>query len=113
MSLFALIGDQIINVEHVQHVDVSALEQLRVRVTTRDGRQHDVQGSQAIDLVMLTKPSALEGRRLRWIKNAWAVHNLVGHPIMQVLAMLGRSDLALRVHDATVPRPKAALRKSE
>lgn len=33
----------------------------------------------------------------------WAVHNLVGHPLMQIFSWLGMKDLAAKVHDATVP----------
>ena len=35
----------------------------------------------------------------------WAVHNLVGHPLMQILTWLGKPELGVRVHDATTPRP--------
>ncbi len=40
-----------------------------------------------------------------WPKNAWVLHNLIGHPLMQILSWLGFKDLAIQVHDATVPTP--------
>ena len=46
--------------------------------------------------------------RVSIARGAWAVHNLVGHPLMQILAWLGERELALAVHDATVPRPRGA-----
>ena len=37
--------------------------------------------------------------------DSWAVHNLVGHPMMQILTWLGKPELGVRVHDVTIPRP--------
>lgn len=54
---------------------------------------------------MVVKPSALEGQRLKWPKRAWMIHNLIGHPGMQLLALLGYYDLAMRLHEITIPRP--------
>lgn len=62
-------------------------------------------GQDAIDLVMRTCPYALEGRRMRWARHAWAFHNLVAHPVLQVLHWLGMTRLGMRIHDSTVPRP--------
>lgn len=33
----------------------------------------------------------------------WPVHNLIGHPLMQILELLGMSKIATRVHDETLP----------
>ena len=60
-------------------------------------------GAQAIEVILWTKPSALEGTHVRWIRHAWAVHNLVGHPLMQILVWLGFRKAAFAVHDGTVP----------
>ena len=62
----------------------------------------------AIDAVMALRPSALEGKRLRWARHAWALHNLVGHPLLQLLVWLGQTKLGMAVHDGTVPRPRPA-----
>jgi hypothetical protein len=94
-------------VDAITSVDCSRLETLEVTVHHRDGV--DVaSGLDAIDVVMVTRPSALEGKRLRFVRHAWAVHNLVGHPLMQILVWLGARRLGLAVHDATVPRPRGA-----
>lgn len=34
----------------------------------------------------------------------WGVHNVLAHPLMQMLAWLGMPVAALRVHDATLPQ---------
>jgi len=60
----------------------------------------------AIDVVMALRPSALEGRRMRFARHAWAVHNLVGHPLLQVLVWLGARRLGMAVHEGTVPRAR-------
>lgn len=60
----------------------------------------------ALELVWTLKPSALEGKRFRWYKHAWAFHNLIAHPVMQLLAWCGLYTQAMWVHDATTPRPR-------
>jgi len=72
----------------------------------------------ALEALMILKPSALEGKRLRWHKRAWFIHNVVAHPAMQFLALAGGVTRpfseslsnrlyrqAMRVHDETVPVP--------
>jgi hypothetical protein len=71
------------------------------------GQETEARGFDALEAVMALKPSALEGLRLHWNKNAWAVHNLVGHPVMQLLAFARCYKAAMWVHDATVPMPRA------
>lgn len=33
----------------------------------------------------------------------WAIHNIVAHPVSQILFMLGFKGLSKQVHDMTVP----------
>lgn len=33
----------------------------------------------------------------------WIVHNMLGHPLMQVMIMIGCDKLASKVHDGTLP----------
>lgn len=40
----------------------------------------------------------------RW---RWTVHNLVAHPVSEMLWQVGLTGLAERVHDCTVPDSKA------
>ncbi|OPZ34125.1 MAG: hypothetical protein BWY99_02652 [Synergistetes bacterium ADurb.BinA166] len=86
------------------------LDRLEEGVVVYDGRE--IRGQAAIDLVMRRCPEALEGRRLRWARNAWAFHNLVAHPLLQLLHWAGLTKLGLRIHDATVPRPSGLRRSS-
>lgn len=105
MIPFFRAGDRLLRLADVREVDVTHMADYRVTVLLTGGQELDLSGPDAIELVMLVKPSALEGRRLRWVRHAWAVHNLVGHPGMQVLAWLGKTKLGLRLHDVTTPRP--------
>lgn len=107
---FILAGDALIDPSRVRSVDLSRLDELRITLR-HDGGEAVAEGVQAIEALMTLKPSALEGRRLRWAKRAWVVHNLVGHPLMQVLAFLGLTRAAFAVHDGTVPRPKVKREK--
>lgn len=36
---------------------------------------------------------------------SWAIHNLIGHPAMQILSWFGLTKLGLKIHDATCPMP--------
>ena len=95
----------IISPDNVLAIDTSELEQLKITVITKTHGDIVVTGIQALEAVMLLKPSALENRRLKWAKHVWSIHNLIGHPLMQILAYLRCYKAAIKVHDATVPRP--------
>lgn len=98
-------GNDLIPVDHIKRVDISDVEHERVVIWTKE-RQYIAEGFDAIEAVMVLKPSALEGRRIKWPKGAWAFHNIVGHPLMQVMAWLGYGRAAVRFHDWTTPRPR-------
>jgi len=38
----------------------------------------------------------------KFYKN-WPVHNLIGHPVMQICNLLGLNKFAKMVHDSTLP----------
>jgi hypothetical protein len=52
-------------------------------------------------------PSYLEGKQLKYVKHAWSIHNLLGHPLMQLLAWVKLTKWGMKVHDITIPAPKA------
>lgn len=105
MRMFLRAGSVVFDSSDVSCVDFSEVENLRAVVHMKDGRVLHATGPDVIELAILTRPSVLEGRRLRWVRHAWAVHNLIAHPAMQLLAFLGYGRLGVRVHDATIPRP--------
>lgn len=98
-------GNTLIAVDQVKLVKFSD-DLSWAAILDRDGNSYRAHGNDAIEAVMLLKPSALEGKRLRWVKNAWAFHNLVGHPVMQILAWLRLYKAAIRFHDWTTPAPR-------
>lgn len=104
---FVRVGtDLIVASTEIVDLDCSQLESYRVSVTLRSGQVHALEGQQAFDLVMAVKPSAFEGKRFRFARHAWAFHNLVAHPLLQVLAWAGFAKLGFKIHDSTVPRPR-------
>jgi hypothetical protein len=105
MSEFIRTDSQLLAREHIARVDFSQIEQLILHIHCHDSSAHQLTGILALEAAMQLSPALLEGKRLRWAKHRWAVHNLVGHPLMQVLAWLRRYDWALKVHDLTIPRP--------
>ena len=105
MTDFFRAGDRLVRLSSVAEVDVARLVDCRVVVFLVDGSNLELTGPDAIELVLLTKPSALEGRRLKWVRHAWAIHNLFGHPAMQILSFFRQYKLAILLHDATTPGP--------
>lgn len=105
------VGTKIVRRQDIVSVDCYLLEhQYRILVTIREGTlSYDVtlDGQAALDLVMELRPAMVEGRRLRFVRHAWAFHNLVAHPLLQVLAWAGFHKLGFAIHDATIPKPKA------
>lgn len=98
-------GDRIIPVSRVRSIDISRIEDGMVAVHTDDG-MFGAYGFDAIEIIMAMKPSALEGRRLKWRRHAWAFHNICAHPIVQCLAWFGFKKAAIRFHDYTTPTPR-------
>lgn len=105
MTLALKAGNDLIPVILVLEIDISRVELGEVDIYTSD-KKYTAHGFDAIEAVMMFKPSALEGRRLKWDKNAWAFHNFFGHPIVQILVWLGFKKQAVRYHDHTTPRPR-------
>ena len=105
IGFFRAGSDRILPISGIRSVDTGRLLQCEVAVR-HDAGDFLVTGTDAIELIYLIKPSALEGCRLRWIKNAWVLHNMVGHPGMQILAWLGKPKWGIWLHDITTPRPQ-------
>lgn len=99
-------GNRLIPIAQIRHVDVTDIDQDCVEIVLVDGGTAIAHGFDAVEVIFQLKPSALEGRRLRWKKGAWRFHNWVGHPLMDLLAMLGFKKQAIRWHDYTTPRPR-------
>lgn len=106
---FVRAGSRLIAVAAIRSVDFSEIESLRLKIVHAEGTVV-AEGIHAIEALMELKPSALENRRLRWAKRAWMIHNLIGHPLMQMLALFRLYRAAMWIHDATVPRPLGARR---
>lgn len=103
---FAKVNDQLIHFDEIKKVELSELMTETIIVYCKDGSEHTVTGFAALELVWLLKPSALEGKQyIKWKKHYWAIHNLLAHPIMQLLAFARLYKQAIFVHEVTVPKP--------
>lgn len=90
----------------IEYIDVSDVENQSILVKIKgQERPVAVTGFNALELVWRFKPGALEGKRLRFPKHSWSVHNLIAHPVMQILAYFQCHRAALWIHDVTVPKP--------
>lgn len=104
--MFVQLGDHtVVHTDEINWIDIRKVEDLILIVHWGEHQQAIVSGIHAIDLLMVVKPSVLEGKRLKWHRHRWAIHNLVGHPVMQILAWLKKPRWALSVHDRTIPKP--------
>lgn len=100
-------GTHLIAKDRIEWADYSRIEEL-VLIVGFNGQAIRITGIDALESAMALRPSCLEGTRLRWAKHRWLIHNLIGHPLMQVLALFKLYDAAFWVHDATVPTPRGA-----
>ena len=105
MSEFLMASGHLLRISDIESVDYKHIEQGYIDLTLTKGACVRAEGFDAIEAVMLLKPGALEGKRLRWQRNAWAWHNFVIHPVMQVMVWLGFKKQAIRLHDNSVPKP--------
>lgn len=106
MNQYIKIKNIIYGCEVIKSVDCKEIENLTIKVTLFSGDEIIVEGLDAIEVVMQVKPSIVEGKRFKFRKGAWIVHNLLAHPIMQMLSLIGCYKLALWIHEITVPRPR-------
>lgn len=105
-SQFIKIGTQAVPMMAIARVDATDLPLGKVTVYLLNGDHLVAQGIDAVELIMQVKPTLVEGQRLRWGKHRWLVHNFLGHPLMQLLALIRCYRAAFWIHDATVPRPR-------
>jgi hypothetical protein len=105
--MFIHFSNQILNSDTIRWIECTNLVRSGyIRLYLQDGSSELVEGPEAFNVVMTLCPGALEGKRAKYAKRAWAIHNLIGHPLMQLCSMLHLTSLGIKIHDATVPLPK-------
>lgn len=104
-SQFLKTDSAIISLDDISSIDCSKIEELFVVVYTKQNQIYTATNLNALELVMQTRPSAFEGKRLKWAKFSWMTHNLLAHPLMQLAALFKFYKLAFWIHDITVPKP--------
>lgn len=102
---FLKVNDFVFRKDEISIIDCSKIEELIVVITLKNGIIIKATDIQALELIMQTKPSAFEGKRLKWAKFTWFIHNVFGHPLTQILALFKCYKLAFWIHDVTVPKP--------
>lgn len=113
LGQFVKTDDNLVNIDDISVVDLSMLEKkYQVKIQTKNGLSMIATDLNAIELVMQIRPSALEGKKLLYGKFVWYIHNLIGHPVMQLLAFFRLYKLAFWIHDNTVPKPLGFKKKS-
>jgi len=93
--------------EDVGEIDLSNIESLEVVLLVKSPyvKHLKLEGIDAINFIYRCYPNALEGKRLKWLKHRWIIHNLIGHPLMQLLSIFKFYKTAMKIHDWTIPKP--------
>lgn len=104
--MFLHYNDKLTNSDTIDWVDFTNLvEQGYIILYRKDGEHDTVWSPQAFNVMMRLCSAALEGKQARHQRHAWAIHNLFGHPLMQLFSWLGCPKFGLAIHDKTVPNP--------
>jgi len=104
--MFVHYNGKVVNTNSIEWVDYKNLAKMGyIRVYCTDSVGEIVQGPEAFTVMMQLCPDALEGHNAKYQRGAWAIHNLLGHPLMQIFSWLGFTKLGLKIHDKTVPNP--------
>lgn len=105
--MFVHFNGKVFNSDTIEWIDYSNLASNGyIKVHDTADLSHLVEGPQAFNLMMRLCPDALEGEGAKYHRHAWAIHNLIGHPLMQIFSWLHLKELGLKIHDLTVPNPK-------
>lgn len=104
-DIFFKAGDFIFSKDEISSIDCSNIEELEVIVTLKSGKIITAYDIHALELIMQTRPSMLEGKKLAWPKFVWMFHNIIAHPLTQIFALLKMYKLAFWIHDSTIPKP--------
>lgn len=110
-NMFFKSGDFIFAKDEISSIDCSKIEELEVIVTLKSGQKITANDIHALELIMQTRPSMLEGKRLSWPKFVWMFHNIVAHPLTQIFALLKMYKVAFWIHDSTIPKPLGKKKK--
>lgn len=108
---FFKIEDLIFSKDQIATIDCSKIEDLEIEVTLKNGKTLIAKDIQALEFVMQTQPSMLEGKRLAWPKFVWFIHNMFAHPLTQLFALIKCYKIAFWIHDVTVPKPLGKKKK--
>lgn len=102
----------ILNSNDISRIDCDSLYQDgSIHIYLKSGRDYKVYNiAESLNIIMKVCPSYLEGKSGKYMKRAWMIHNLIGHPLMQIFSFFGMKKLAFRIHDSTIPRPKDVIK---
>ncbi len=45
-------------------------------------------------------------------KYQWTIHNLIAHPLMEIIYLSGRESLSQKIHDCTIPESHQNLKQN-
>jgi len=102
--MFVHYNGKIVNADTIKFItcdDFAEHNTIHVFISPSD--HEEVRGAEALNIIMTLCPAVLEGKRAKHARHSWAIHNLIGHPLMQIFTWLHLTKLGIWIHDATVP----------
>ena len=105
--MFFEVDGKIYKKDDIREIDISDIENLKISIFVNGTyiKPVDIEGIDAINFIYRCCPHVLEGKRLKWLKHRWFIHNFIGHPLMQLLSFFGCYKMAMKIHDCTIPKP--------
>lgn len=105
--MFISTSNDILNADRITYVDcANYFETDTIIVWFVSGGKREVSGLDALNVIMKVCPSWYEGHRGKYARWSFAIHNLIAHPVLQILHWMGLSKLGVRLHDWLIPSTK-------
>lgn len=101
---FVELDYKIYPVSAIKRIEIADTQEFGIYISC-DNNICQLRGQPAIDMVMRLCPQYFEGKRFKFIKRQWTFHNLLSHPILQILSWFKLHKLGFKIHDSSIPRP--------
>lgn len=103
--MFCSYNGKIVNTDNIKYIVWNHFRQFGyIYVHYTNYESECVKGADAIQIVERLAPEILE--ELIPVTGSWAIHNLIGHPLMQIFLWLRLPRAANWFHDKTIPKLK-------
>lgn len=105
--MFCQFNGKIVNCDNIKYIVCSHFAQFGyIYVHYTNYESECVRGEEAIKVMELLSPDIFEEPDVKSSKDGWWLHNLVGHPLMQIFQWAHLPKWADWIHKKTIPKLK-------